>query len=297
MKIKMIVCDMDGTLLNSDGEISKKTRNILLKLQEKGIKVVLASGRGYFRLIKYAKELKLDEFEGYLIDVNGTSIINVQNKERERIGVLDETNIEEINNYFSTFNLELQYSQDDTIYTYLTDEIYEIKRNIRAEMNLPKDYPWMGGMYSWFSDTRDGYPNQYLIRNLQEAPKNCNKITLVQEPIYMNFISEIIQKSKLKEKYEFVFSDPRKIEITRRGINKGETLNILLEELGIQQNEVIVFGDSENDISMFKDKKYSVAMANSLQGAKHEAKYLTDSHNEEGIYNKLKQFHKDGLFS
>ena len=76
MKIKMIVCDMDGTLLNSDGEISKKTRNILLKLQEKGIKVVLASGRGYFRLIKYAKELKLDEFEGYLIDENGTSIIN-----------------------------------------------------------------------------------------------------------------------------------------------------------------------------------------------------------------------------
>lgn len=292
MGIKMIVCDMDGTLLNSENKILQKTKEILLKLQEKGITIVLASGRGYLRLLPDAMELQLHKYNGFLIDVNGTSVYDVQNKERNRIAILDEDNINEINQFFSNHDVEIQYSQDDGIYTYLTDSIYTLKRNIRGEMNLPDDYPWTGGMYSWFTDTRDGYPNQFMIRNLKDSPLHCNKISIVQDPPYIEVIRQTIEESSIMSKYEFVSSDPRKIEITNKGISKGHALNILMQKLGVSDDEVILFGDSENDISMFKNKKYTVAMANSLPIAKKKANFHTDDHNSDGIYEMLKKFEK-----
>lgn len=67
--IKLIAMDMDGTLLTSDNTISKKTKEALWKAQEKGIRLVLASGRSYCRLMDYAKELKMDQFGGFLLEV------------------------------------------------------------------------------------------------------------------------------------------------------------------------------------------------------------------------------------
>lgn len=297
MAIKAIVCDMDGTLLTAEHKIPPKTYKKLIDLQKRGIKLILASGRSYKRLIPDALKLKMDENAGILIDVNGTSIYHVMTGERERISILNHTNIQEINNFFSLFNVELQYSQDDTIYTYLPDSIYKLKQNIRGEMKLPEDYPWTGGMYSWLCDMRDGYPNQILIRDLKDAPEHCNKISVVQDPLYINFVHESIMDHPIYNKYEFVFSDERKMEITKKGTTKGRALDIILERYDIKHDEVVVFGDSENDISMFMGKKYSIAMNNALPKAKHSANFITDSNNEEGIYNMLIRLEKEGLFA
>lgn len=295
MMIKAIVCDMDGTLLTSDHTIAPKTLSMLIKLQQKGVKLILASGRSYIRLLPDALKLKMDQYDGILIDVNGTSIYHVQSSERTRISILDRTNIQDINDFFSLFNVELQYGQDDTIYTYLPDPIYQIKRNIRAEMRLPEDYPWAGGMYSWLCDTRDGYPNQYLIRDLKDSPDFCNKMSIVQDPLYMEFVRQTLLNHAFFHQYEFVFSDERKMEVTNKGISKGKALDIILEKYGIQADEVLVFGDSENDISMFEGKKYSIAMENALVYAKQSANYMTDSNNHEGIFNMLVRMENDRL--
>lgn len=297
MPIKMIVCDMDGTLLTSENKIMPKTLNKLIELQSKGIRVVLASGRSYKRLLAYARDLKMYEFDGYLIDVNGTSFYDMKTNERHRIASLEKEDIQEINQFFSSFNVELQYSQDDGVYTYLTDSIYDIKRMIRGEMKLPEDYPWMSGMYSWLADFRDGYPNMRMIRDLKDAPTSCNKMSIVQDPQYMEFVKEIVQNSEISNHYEFVASDHRKLEVTKKGVNKGNALNKLMEHLCINNDEVIVFGDSENDISMFIDKPYSVAMSNSLVVTKEQANYLTGGNNDEGIYQLLERFEKEGIIS
>lgn len=295
MPIKMIVCDMDGTLLTSENEIMPKTLSKLIELQEKGIRIVLASGRSYKRLLAYAKELKMDQFNGYLIDVNGTSFYDMTTNERHRIASLEKEDIQTINKFFSSFNVELQYSQDDGVCTYLNDSIYEIKRNIRGEMKLPEDYPWMSGMYSWLADFRDGYPKMSMIRNLNDAPTSCNKMSVVQDPHYMEFVKEVVQNSEISKHYEFVASDHRKLEVTKKGVNKGNALSRLMEHLQINKDEVIVFGDSENDISMFLDKPYSIAMANSLITTKEQANYLTGGNNDEGIYHLLDKFEKEGI--
>ena len=295
MPIKMIVCDMDGTLLNSENEIMPKTKKKLIELQAKGIRLVLASGRSYKRLLSYATELKMDQYNGYLIDVNGTSFYDMATHQRYRIASLEKEDIQTINEFFSMFNVELQYSQDEGVCTYLTDSIYDIKRMIRSEMKLPQDYPWMSGMYSWLADFRDGYPNMTLIRDLKDAPDTCNKMSVAQEPQYIEFIKDIVNKSDISKHYEFVASDHRKLEVTKKGVNKGNALNQLMDHLCINKDEVIVFGDSENDISMFLDKPYSIAMANSLITTKEQANYLTGGNNDEGIYHLLDKFEKEGI--
>lgn len=295
LTIKAIVCDMDGTLLAADHQIMPRTLQKLIELQEKGIQLILASGRSYIRLLPDALKLQMDQHDGILIDVNGTSLYHVSKKERTRIGLLERDKINELNQFFSLFNVELQYSQDDTIYTYLPDSIFRLKRNIRGEMKLPEDYPWTGGMYGWLCDTRDGYPNQYMVRTLEETPDFCNKMSIVQEPSYMTFVRDILLNHPFHDQYEYVFSDERKLEITSKGITKGNALNLIMKEQGIKEDEIIVFGDSENDISMFKGKKYSVAMENSLPLAKNHANYHTKNNDEEGIFHMLTKMEEEGL--
>ncbi|WP_027108347.1 Cof-type HAD-IIB family hydrolase [Lacticigenium naphthae] len=296
MTIKAIVCDMDGTLLTSDSLIDTQTLNKLKELQAKGVKLILASGRSYIRLLPDALKLDMEKHGGMLIDVNGTSIYDVSTKKRNRLGMLNSFHINKINDFFSSFTVEIQYSQDDTIYTYLPEEIYRIKKNIRGEMKLPHDYPWAGGMYSWLCDTRDGYPNQHMIRSLHNSPEFCNKMSIVQDPPYMSFVKETLTEDPFIKDYEFVFSDERKMEITNKNINKGTALKVLQEELNIQDDELMVFGDSENDVSMFAGRKYSIAMANALPLAKQSANFHTDDHNHRGVYTMLEEFEQKGLF-
>lgn len=73
--IKAIAMDMDGTLLDSHDSILPETKEALLELENCGVSIILASGRSYTRLMPYAKELKLDLHNGYLIEVDGLLIM------------------------------------------------------------------------------------------------------------------------------------------------------------------------------------------------------------------------------
>jgi len=295
MPIKAIVCDMDGTLLTADHAISPKTQELLLSLQQQGVTLVLASGRSYLRLMPDALKLKMDANQGYLIDVNGSSIYDFGSGERERLGLMETHDIQKVTSAFRSFNVEMQFSQDAALHTYLPASLYDLKRKIRGEMRLPDDYPWASGMYGWLCDMRDGYPEQRLILDLKETPAYCNKISISQDPHFMEAVAQSLPHLELHDDYEMVFSDERKLEITKKGINKGKALDTLLEKIGVSNEEVAVFGDSENDVSMLSGRPYSFAMANALPNAKSAAKYLTHSNEDEGVYHGLNQLMAAGL--
>lgn len=81
MDIKAIVLDIDGTLVTTEKVISKKTRDILIKAQENGIKVILASGRPTRGMWHLAEELELDKHNGYLVSFNGARVTDCETKE------------------------------------------------------------------------------------------------------------------------------------------------------------------------------------------------------------------------
>ena len=96
MDIRLIVMDMDGTLLNSDQCIPEENLNALLEAQKKGIRLVLASGRSYKTLTEYGLQLKMPEYDGYFIGVNGAALTKTATMEHEIIRQLQKDMVDGI---------------------------------------------------------------------------------------------------------------------------------------------------------------------------------------------------------
>ena len=131
MKYKLLVLDVDGTLLNDAKEISKRTLASLLKVQQMGIRVALASGRPTYGLMPLAKTLELGNYGGFIISYNGGQIINAQNGEilfERRINpeMLPYLEKKARKNNFAIFTYH-----DDTILTDSSDN-----EHVHAEANL-----------------------------------------------------------------------------------------------------------------------------------------------------------------
>ena len=81
MKYKLVVLDLDGTLTNSKKEITARNRETLIRIQEQGVRLVLASGRPTYGIVPLANELRMNEFGGFILSYNGGEIINWESKE------------------------------------------------------------------------------------------------------------------------------------------------------------------------------------------------------------------------
>ena len=166
MNIKAIVMDMDGTLLNSKDKISPKTKDALIECQKNGIKIVLASGRNYGRIKPYLEELRLEEFGGLLIEINGIAIYDMSTNQRTILRQMHEDEVHPVFSYLMNLNAESIAVYDEGLFDYMPDHILTMKQKLRLSLDLPEDYPWTAGAWSWFLDKRNDYPCQKYIEKL-----------------------------------------------------------------------------------------------------------------------------------
>lgn len=281
--MKICVSDIDGTIVNSLGGLSKYTIDTLIDFQEKDNILILASGRSYLRMMPIAKQLKMDIFNGYLVDVNGLSIYNFKNNERKIIQRMDMTEIKDIFNFIKTFDAEIKFYCDDAIYTYLSDNIYNLKVKIRSEMKLPEDYPWTSGEYSWLADPRDGYPIQKLISDISEIEHEINKIAICHDHETLIAIQEKIINSERFNEYNIQFSGQRQVDITSKNISKGKAVQYILEQIKPDNTNVYIFGDNENDFSMLNLSENSYIMENSKLNNKDNKYDIAPSNDDDGV--------------
>lgn len=283
--IKAIVMDMDGTLLDPSNKIMPKTKSALIQLQKKGIQLILASGRSYTRLMPYATELMMDKHRGWLLEVDGVAVYDLSKMERT---ILRRMTMEEVQMVFSDLihrNCESMACFDDGVYDYFPDEIRQIKKTIRIKENLPEDFPWTGGPWGWLADMRDGYPNIRYITHVSEISPPINKIQLMQEEQEIQFLYQALTEKFLD--FNVFRTAPRQLEILPKGVSKGETLEKIMEREGWTKDEVLAFGDGENDVSLFDVVENSFAMGQAKAYVKERAKYVTASNNQEGIWQAL----------
>ncbi|WP_346670592.1 Cof-type HAD-IIB family hydrolase [Faecalicoccus acidiformans] len=283
--IKAIVMDMDGTLLDPSNKIMPKTKSALIQLQKKGIQLILASGRSYTRLMPYAMELMMDKHRGWLLEVDGVAVYDLSKMERT---ILRRMTMEEVQMVFSDLihrNCESMACFDDGVYDFFPDEIRQIKKTIRIKENLPEDFPWTGGPWGWLADMRDGYPNIHYITHVSEISPPINKIQLMQEEQEIQFLYQALTEKFLD--FNVFRTAPRQLEILPKGVSKGETLEKIMEREGWTKDEVLAFGDGENDVSLFDVVENSFAMGQAKAYVKERAKYVTASNNQEGIWQAL----------
>ena len=289
MDVKWIVTDMDGTLLNSRDEITERTKKALMACQAKGIRLILASGRSYVRQMPYAEELKLRQYGGCLIENNGLTINDMTPGGRHKLACLGQKDIALLFPILRKWEVEIQGYEDDSVYYWIPDWQRPLKEQECREKGYPEGYPLVAGAWSWVTENINGYPRQIEIHGMEELPEKINKLNATDRAERIQELHKALT-AELGEQYEFVRTGPRLIEISPKGITKGQTLKRLMDAAGIRPEEVMAFGDGENDVDMFRTVKYGIAVGNAADYVKEHAFDVTGTNNEDGLAAALEKY-------
>ena len=260
MKYKLLVLDVDGTLLNDEREISKRTLAALLKVQQMGVRIVLASGRPTYGLMPLAKTLELGNYGGFVLSYNGCQIIKAQNGEilfERRINpeMLPYLEKKARKNGFAIFTYH-----DDTLITDSPDNEYIKNEALLNNLKIIKE--------DEFSTAIDFAP----CKCMPVSDKEKAQIGLEQH-----------WEKRLAGTLDAFRSEPYFLEVVPCGVNKANTLGALLEHLGVTREEVIAVGDGVCDVTMLQLAGMGVAMGHSQDSVKVCADYVTASNEEDGV--------------
>lgn len=265
MTYKMIVLDLDDTLLRDDLTISPRTKNSLMEAQKAGVKVVLASGRPTTAMLPIAEELRLKDYGSFILSFNGAKIHNSQTGEEWFSSTLPVETAHQL--------YEISRREGVWIHTYVNDAI------VTEDVNPYTDIE--GNLTKLEIKVVDSF--------IDTVSKPVVKALMLKEP-------EILVKLEAKLKEEFagklsVFrSKPFFLEFTEEGVTKGTSLNYLIQKLGLEREEVIAVGDSGNDLSMIEFAGLGVAMGNASDEIKAQADFITDTNMNEGVAKVVEKF-------
>ncbi|SHJ13902.1 hypothetical protein SAMN05444401_2261 [Clostridium amylolyticum] len=257
--IKLIACDMDGTLLNENGEIDKEFFHIYKRLQDLNIRFAVASGRQYHRLMHNFQNIAQDLI--YIAE-NGT-IVKYKNEEI----------------YSST--LEKQ----DVM------KIVEQSKDIRG-INLilcGKNCAYLDTSEEEIVDeAKKYYHNLEIVKAFNEVQDEIIKIAVLdlqgsQDNSYKIFYP--LWKDKLQVKV----SGQIWMDLFSKDADKGIAMRIIQKKFNIDKKETMAFGDYFNDIEMFQEAYYSYAMENAPEEVKKHARFVAKSNRENGVVEKIKE--------
>ncbi|WP_114571987.1 Cof-type HAD-IIB family hydrolase [Exiguobacterium flavidum] len=268
MPYEMIVLDLDDTLLTSDHTISPKTKAALLDAQERGKKVVLASGRPTYAMTALAEELELAKYGSFILSFNGASIIDCRTNEYWFSSTLAPETVHMLH--------DLSIREDVYIHTYVGHEIFT---------ETPNEYTTIEGELT-------GMP-VIKVDDFKESIKEpVVKCLMLADPARLAQVEEKL-RVELAGELAVARSKPFFLEFTEAGVTKGTSLAFLAEKLGIAQSDVIACGDGNNDLTMIEWAGLGVAMANAQDEVKRKADHMTASNDEDGIALVVERFMMD----
>lgn len=265
MQYKLIAMDLDGTLNNDQKKITQRTKEALMMAQKNGIRLALASARPSPGLFRERDELRLQDHRGILMSYNGGRIVDAAN--------------------------------GDTLFETAMD-IEETKSVLRFLEKLPVT-PILDDGKQFYVTDKNGYKVDYeCMNNRMECTEVDNladflnfapiKILMSADPQKIHEIQAQIA-AFLPESLSVVQTAAFYLEVIPRTINKGQGILDICHATGISPEEVIAFGDAENDIPMLRTAGMGVAMANADERVRTAADMVTLSNNDDGIAHALKK--------
>lgn len=263
---RVIALDLDGTLTNNEKEITPRTLKALFKAQEEGATIVIASGRPSFGIKSVSDSLEMSTRGGYILSYNGGKIIDTTTHQSVFKRKLPEDVIPTVYHYAKEKGYALLGYKDGKIITETPDDEYVWEERRTNKMEI------------------DGVDN--LLEALVANP--CKLLMTGHEEDMAKAESDL--KEMLGSKMDIFRSAPFDLELVPKGIDKAETLKLLLEMLHLTPADLIAFGDGYNDLSMVKLAGMGVAMANAVPELKEVADYITLSNEEDGVAAALEHF-------
>lgn len=263
---RAIALDLDGTLTNHDKVVTPRTRQALLKAQEQGAIIILASGRPTYGIVPVAECLELEKRGGYILSYNGGNIVNAKTGEKLFSQFLPVAVIPILYKYAKEKNHALLGYAGNEIITEMPDDQYVKEESRINKMNIRKV--------------------DNLLNALEPHP---TKLLMTGDPTDMIKAEEELVEI-LGEKMDIFRSAPFFLELVPKGIDKAQSLLRLLSKINLTPADLIAFGDGYNDLSMLKLAGVGVAMANAAPEVRADADYVTLSNEEDGVAAALLHF-------
>ncbi|CAH0539728.1 Cof-type HAD-IIB family hydrolase [Vibrio marisflavi] len=256
---KLVALDMDGTLLNSSKEITPRTKQAIVKAREKGVKIVLASGRPLEGMDSFLNELGIGGDNEYVAYFNGSMVNELGSNSNIYQQTLDGKSAKAIHSLAKQLSLHCHaFSTLHGVITPKANPYTQLEATVNdisvTEFN--------------FDTLTDGHP---VIKAMvvEEEAKLSKAIPLVPE--------------HLKEQFNVVRSSPHFLEFLNPKSSKGHALEAISQHSGIKLSEMIAIGDAENDNHMIELAGLGVAMGNAMESTKAVADKITLSNEQEGV--------------
>lgn len=268
MTYEVLVLDVDGTLMRTDKTISQKTIDEIVRIQEAGIKVAIASGRCTAGIMPTARKIRLDEFGGYIVSYNGGCISNAKTGEIIYNVNLPEGIVPEIYEFSKKEKTGIMtYHNNDIIAENDADKYIQIDaKGCDIDIHVVEDFG-------------------------KEVIYPVNKCLLTGDPDFMATVEPKAAKA-FEGRLSVYRSEDFYVEMMPLGIDKAYGLAKLLQCLGYHRNQMICCGDGFNDISMIQYAGLGVAMANASEEVRNSADYIAPHCDEDGLVDVIKRFIK-----
>lgn len=263
---KVLALDIDGTLTNANKEISPATKAALLHMMEQGHRIVLASGRPVTGLRRYARELELERYGGYILAFNGGCMIECSTGKILYQKVLSRELLPGFYEFAKEKGCGLATHQGDVAFSaFPPDKYVALEAGMNGmELRQPRDF-------------------------LGTVNFDMYKCFMTEEPD-----RAAVLERELRDRYgslaDIYRSDPFFIEIMPRNVDKGSSMGRLLEIIGARWEDAVCCGDGYNDISMIKCAGVGVAMGNAQPEVKEAADYVAPGNDEDGLVDVVAKF-------
>lgn len=256
MKIRLIALDLDDTLLRGDLGISDANKSAVREAEDRGIEIVLASGRSYDAMKKYVDFLELDRPGNFLVCSNGAEIYDA-----ETGTIVDRQKLD------GDFCHELAAEIESRGFPW---QVYVDGKIICSRMN-----PW-----ALLDERLSGQPAEVVVSRDELFRDGQIKFLVPAEPeeiapLFADFAARFAGRA------EVVTSKPYFLEVLPLGADKGSALERLSKRLGIDPGAVMAIGDAMNDLGMLRFAGWPCAPANAIREAKVIAKVVSSKTNEE----------------
>lgn len=266
MHKKLLALDIDGTLTNTKKEVTPRTLEKLIEVQEAGHIVAIASGRPLPGIRKIADTIELGRFGGFVLAFNGGRIVNYSTGEVAYQAVLDNDIVREIYDYCIKAGCGMVTYDGDRVITGTDIDGYMTFEASINHMELAR--------IDNFREYIDFPLNKCLIT---AAPEKAEKI-------------EQELSGKFGDKVTIFRSEPYFVEIMPMNVHKATSLEKLLGVLDMDVKDLIACGDGYNDLTMIQYAGVGVAMANAQDIVKQNADYVTLSNDDDGLVPVMDRF-------
>ena len=270
-QIKMIGLDLDGTLLNTQKELTANTRRVLAEAIDSGILVLMATGRPFTGI---PEELRTFPGIHYALTSNGARVLDTDH---------NKLIIEQLLPMESAKKALRIFARYDTL-----SEIYFDGQGYAdaAKLDNVGKYHHDPNMWNYVLTTRIAVPDIWDV--IAKENRNMDKV----QALFADMDEREAAWKELSEleDLELVGSLSYNIEINAAGVNKGTSLVALGEMLGIPRESIMACGDGDNDVHLLQEVGFGVAMANAQPQVKEAADYITASNDEDGVARAIEKY-------